>query len=158
MNPSVKQAQDAPLYTPGDFSPADTVFNLISQARGRMVSALDARMAPHDMTAAQWTILMYIHEGCGDTAAVLCRHCSYDTGSMTRMLDRLEEKGLISRVRSEEDRRRVQIRLTPAGRELIATGSPIAVEQLNLHLRGFSREEHDTLKSLLRRIVANAGE
>jgi hypothetical protein len=32
------------------------------------------------------------------------------------------------------------------------------VEQLNLHLRGFSREEHDTLKRLLRRIVANAGE
>jgi DNA-binding MarR family transcriptional regulator len=99
---------------------------------------------------------MRIATGCASTAAELCRFSRYDTGSMTRMLDRLEEKGLIHRVRSSTDRRVIHLELTHAGRELYTLLPPVAIKVLNEHLRGFTRDELDLLKQLLNRMRANS--
>lgn len=149
-------AEEAVLYTEQSYCIDESVGYLIAQLRARLVSALDAESAPHDITAAQWSTLMSIGSGHGRTAAELCRRTSCDTGSMTRMLDRLEEKGLIQRIRSTEDRRAVNIAFTAAGAELFPKLPAIAIRVLNRHLRGFRRDELDQLKNLLRRMLANA--
>ena len=97
-----------------------------------------------------------IATGCGSTAAELCRFSRYDTGSMTRMLDRLEEKGLIRRVRSSTDRRVIHLELTEAGRELYTLLPPVAIKVLNSHLQGFTRAELELFKNFLRRMQANS--
>ena len=75
---------------------------------------------------------------------------------MTRLLDRLEAKGLCRRVRSVADRRVVNIELTEQGEE-VASGIPAVLCKVqNAHLTGFSNEEFEMLKSLLRRILDNA--
>jgi DNA-binding MarR family transcriptional regulator len=109
------------------------------------------------ITGAQWVILMRIATGCGSTAAELCRFSRYDTGSMTRMLDRLEEKGLIRRVRSSTDRRVIHLELTDAGRELYTLLPPVAIKVMNAHLQGFTRAELDLFKGFLKRMQANSG-
>ena len=79
-----------------------------------------------------------------------------DAGAMTRLLDRLETKGLCRRVRSLDDRRVVNIELTDAGVEA-AKGIPAVLCRVqNAHLAGFSEAEFETLKGFLNRILDNA--
>ena len=145
-----------PLYTPGNYNPEDSVGRLIADVSGRLLAAFDDEMAGMGITGAQWVILMRIANGRGATAAELCRFSRYDTGSMTRMLDRLEEKGLIRRMRSSRDRRIFCLELTDAGRELYPLLPPVAVKVLNAHLEGFTREEVDLLKGFLNRMRTNS--
>ena|SRR5438132_920538 len=88
---------------------------LLTTVRTRMLQEMDAALNPHGLTGAQFTILRRVAENSAHTAADLCRLLQYDTGSMTRMLDRLEEKGVIGRERCPDDRRVVNIRLTTSG-------------------------------------------
>ena len=53
---------------------------------------IDTHMEPHGITAAQFKVLIIMAQFGVDTPAELCRNLSLDSGSMTRMLDRLEQK------------------------------------------------------------------
>lgn len=150
------QDTEQPLYTVASYRMEDSLGFLLGQVKARLGNAIEAELAEYDITAAQYMTLLHIANGRAGTAAELCRNSGCDTGSTTRMLDRLEEKGLIRRVRSTEDRRIINLELTEAGRALYPKLPPVAVKVLNQHLRSFTREELDTLKSLLRRILENA--
>ncbi|NWJ42190.1 MAG: MarR family transcriptional regulator [Geothrix sp.] len=148
----------APLYTPENYLPEESVGRLIADVSGRLLAAFDEEMTGMGITGAQWVILMRIAGGCGSTAAELCRFSRYDTGSMTRMLDRLEEKGLIRRIRSSQDRRVAHLELTQEGRELYPLLPPVAIKVLNAHLKGFTGEELELFKGFLKRMRANSEE
>ena len=75
-------------------------------------------MAEHDLTGVQWGPLLIIHYGIGTTAAEIARSACVDTGAMTRMLDRLEAKGLVRRTPCPNDRRVMQLELTAEGESL----------------------------------------
>ena len=77
---------------------------------------------------------------------------------MTRMLDRLEAKGLCQRVRSSDDRRVVNLEITDAGREAAKVIPEVLSRVQNAYLAGFSVEEWETLKSYLRRMLDNAND
>jgi DNA-binding MarR family transcriptional regulator len=128
---------------------------LLGRARASLLSGLDAELAPFDLTGMQFAALKHIGEGAARTAADLCRFMQYDTGAMTRILDRLEAKGLVRRERSREDRRIVMLRLTPDGREQSARLTALAVRVLEAHLAGFSNDETEVLKSYLGRMIDN---
>ena len=148
--------ENEPLYTSENYKPEESIGRLIADVSGRLLAAFDDEMTGMGITGAQWVILMRIANGCGSTAAELCRFSRYDTGSMTRMLDRLEEKGLIRRVRSSKDRRLIYLELTEAGRDLYPLLPPVAVKVLNAHLKGFTRDELDLLKGFLNRMRTNS--
>jgi DNA-binding MarR family transcriptional regulator len=114
-----------------------------------------SRLLSLGLTEAQWRPLWMLKAGRADTAQVLARLLGVDAGAMTRMLDRLEAKGLIERVRSVTDRRVTQLRLTASG-EAATEGLPEVVAGVNNdYLLGFSRDEFEQLKSLLARMRAN---
>jgi DNA-binding MarR family transcriptional regulator len=75
---------------------------------------------------------------------------------MTRTLDRLEAKGLCERLRSEIDRRVVNIQLTPQGKVAARTLPGILSTIQNAHLVGFSAAEFQSLGEYLRRMFENA--
>ena len=79
---------------------------------------------------------------------------SYAT--VATLLDRLETKGLLRRVRSSEDRRVVNLELTDSGRTAAQQIPDVLCRVQNAHMKGFSQAEWQTLKSLLRRILENA--
>ena len=123
-----------------------------------MFTAMDAELASIGITWAQGTTLFWIANSReGTTSAELCRVIGTDTGSMTRMLDRLERKALIRRERSTEDRRVVNLTITPAGSEFCAKLPPIGDRVFNRFAEGFSPEELLVLKGFLRRMLSNAG-
>jgi DNA-binding MarR family transcriptional regulator len=145
------------LYSIANYSPDESVGRLIGMVRAQLMAALDDELADLGLTGAQLPILHWITHTPEATGATLCRCIGTDTGSMTRMLDRLEEKGFIRRVRSREDRRVVHVELTAAGKALQPMMTPRVIKVLNQNLAGFSKKDLETLKGLLRRILANAG-
>ena len=90
------------------------------------------------------------------SASDLCKGISYDAGAMTRMLDRLESKGLIRRNRSTEDRRLMILELTDEGRAAYPRMREISLSVANRFLRGFSKSEARQLEGFLTRMLENA--
>jgi len=146
---------EQPLYSAADFVIDESIGYLIKRVRSMLSMAVEREIAEHDVTYEQWGVLLMILTERGDTAAVLARGMECDTGSMTRMLDRLEAKDLIVRTRSTDDRRRVQLELTTSGKRLAERLVAAIVKVLNNHLTGFSVEELELFKGFLRRMIAN---
>ena len=148
----------ADFYRGDDYRIDDSVGYLLKQVRGALERLVDSEMDEHDLTGVQWGPLLMLHYKMGTTAAELARIGCVDTGAMTRMLDRLEAKGLLRRTPCAKDRRVVQLELTPDGARLCRE-IPFGLARANNRLlTGFSREEFHTLKELLRRMLANVEE
>ena len=125
------------------------LFNLTQLMRREV----ERRMAQHGLTDAQWKPLWMLKIGRATTAIELAREMDIDAGAVTRMLDRLESKGLIERVRSEADRRVVHLRVTAAG-DAVAKKVPFVLASVNNDfLRGFSETEWKQLRRLLGRMA-----
>jgi DNA-binding MarR family transcriptional regulator len=135
--------------------PARQVGRLLKQVFTGLIRSIDTRMQPLGLTAMQWEPLLLLYVGKVDTVAALARQSQVNCASMTRMLDRLESKGLLRRRRSDEDRRVVHLELTPRGLEVAGDIVPLVNDALDHHLRGFSAAEVDTLIHLLGRMQAN---
>jgi DNA-binding MarR family transcriptional regulator len=148
---------DPDFYRGDDYPIGESIGYLIKQLRAAQERLVDAEMAEHDLTGVQWGPLLIIHYGIGSTAAEIARWGCVDTGAVTRMLDRLEAKGLVRRTPCPDDRRVTKLALTPDG-ERLCREIPFGLARVaNQLLRGFSPEEFETLKGFLRRMVANAG-
>ena len=133
----------------------ESVGYLLALAHRRLLQNLEAALEPLDLTANQWAPLLAIAHGHCSTVAGCARETGIDNGAMTRMLDRLESKGLVRRRRNNDDRRVVNIALTAEGRRVADKIPPIISDVLNLHLRGFSEYEFELIKDLLQRFLAN---
>jgi len=143
-------------FKPENFVFEDSFGYLIGKLRGYMHMAMDEQVADLDISAAQAIVLMRISLYPDTPAATLCRFGGYDTGAMTRMLDKLAEKGLLSRARSETDRRVVQLQLTEAGRALCDQLPERFCRVGNVLMADFSEEEIVMLKGLLRKALTKA--
>lgn len=163
MNDSTKASalaqqavEAAGFYDPVTFDPKTGVARLIGQVKMHAFEALERELAPLDITAAQYVILVTLASGLTDSVTGLCKGVSYDPGAMTRMIDRLDAKGLVRRVRCPFDRRKVNLELTDEGKavypKLIASG----VRVINQQLKGFSKSEVAQLEGFLQRMLANS--
>jgi DNA-binding MarR family transcriptional regulator len=152
------------IYDNASFQAGRHVGALVSRVKVEMLAALDRelaqdkRLAPLEMSAAQYIIVANLAAGPGEpkSAADLCKVISYDAGAMTRMLDRLEAKGLIRRTRSSQDRRLMNLELTEEGRAAYPRMREISMANANRFLRGFTKAEARQLESLLNRMLENA--
>ena len=137
---------------------------LLSRARRALYSALDAKLASDKnlrglrLSAAQLAVVAMLgsDKTASTTATELCERTSYDPGAMTRMLDRLQAKRVISRRRSAVDRRLVYVQLTEEGRARLPRLREISLGVLDQLLAGFSRSEVERLQDYLARLLANA--
>jgi DNA-binding MarR family transcriptional regulator len=120
-----------------------------------LVRRIDENMQPLELTGMQWEPVLMLWLKRADTVAGLARVSQMGFPSMTRMLDRLEEKELLRRERSEEDRRVVHLHLTAKGRKIASKIWPIVVEGMHVHLNGFKKEELAQLNDFLGRMMAN---
>ena len=155
--PAAPASSSAPaaFYTAESLRPDNSVGLLMKRAMQSILLQIDRRLAAHDLTHAQWLPLYRLSRGECGTMAALARDQAMDPGAMTRALDRLEAKGLVSRERSLQDRRVVKLALTEAGHAAALPVPGVLAEVLNAHLAGFSPEEWLQLLGLLQRLVVN---
>lgn len=145
-----------PIYDIETFRPSQGIGAYIGRARRTIVEAIDRELAPLDISHAQWIVVMLLGNGAASTAAELCKILIYDPGAMTRLLDRLERKGVLRRVRAKNDRRTVRLELTTGGKRLYPRILEALVEVFNGLLHGFSKSDVRQLEDLLKRIPANS--
>lgn len=92
---------------------------LFRQVRDAMWARMERELAAagHDLTFSQYIAIKKLADG---TASVtdLARAADLNPGAMTRLLDKLEARGVLARVADPRDRRALHIDLTETGRQL----------------------------------------
>ncbi|MFO0574278.1 MAG: MarR family transcriptional regulator [Polyangia bacterium] len=107
-----------PRSTDSTFTPNESMGYLINVA-GRLFSrALNARLLKHGVSIGQWPILMFLFEKEGLSQQEISQHIGLEESTLARTIERMERDGLVERLRSAIDRRRVELTLTPRARAL----------------------------------------
>jgi DNA-binding MarR family transcriptional regulator len=128
--------------------------SLLTQVSRDLNTALDRAFGELDLTAQQAALLMHSHRANTSPTQLMAR-LGTDTAGMTKLIDRLETKGLLARRRSTTDRRAVLIEVTDAGRQ-IAPRIPIIFGKITRQLfNGFTAAEIATLTDTLERMRVN---
>jgi DNA-binding MarR family transcriptional regulator len=140
-------------YTPQSFSLMQSVGFLLTKARNLITAEMETALKALDITGPQMGVLLGIQRGLASTPFELSKMLSVDTGLMTRILDKLETKGLLERSRSMDDRRVVNLVLTKKGEEVAAEIPNIAPEVLNARLKKFTKAEFEELCRLLDKFI-----
>lgn len=111
---------------------------------------------PNGITLQQYNVLRILR-GAGEEGLPtlsIAERMIEQTPGVTRLLDRLEAKGLVSRCRGESDRRQVLCRLTPGGRNLLAQLDPCMDEADESGVAMLRPEDKDRLLELLAAVRA----
>lgn len=116
------------------------------------------RIRLHGLTHAQFDVIATL----GNTAGMSCRELSERTlitkGTLTGVLDRLLEKGLITRTVPEHDRRSLFVALTPAGEAVFNQAFPDVIQHCGAamdYLDDAALAHHVTLLAALRAAIGN---
>jgi DNA-binding MarR family transcriptional regulator len=136
------------------------VIGRITQLQREVFLAQRATFARHGLDAPSFDVLAALRRA-GEpyqlTPTALMRTALVTSGAITQRLDRLEEKGLITRGRSDADGRAVVVTLTEAGRTALDTALPDHLETERGMLAGLSDDERGQLAGLLRRWLIALG-
>jgi DNA-binding MarR family transcriptional regulator len=126
----------------------------LSQVARDLGTALDRAFADLGLTAQQAALLMHASTA-GSNPTKLMARLGTDTAGMTKLIDRMEVKGLLVRQRSATDRRSVLIEITESGQQL-APRVPIVFGKITRQLfDGFTVDELTALSTMLDRMSTN---
>lgn len=127
---------------------------LLRRAHKLSLPLAERTFAGQEITLTHWVTLILLRDGIVSTSGALARCLGHNSGATTRMLDQLEERRLIARQRSAEDRRIIDLTLTDAG---LVTANRFVPHMDNMWddlLDDFDADERTMLKLLLQRLVA----
>lgn len=125
------------------------VYSLAKEIIGRYRPFLDEL----DITYPQYLVLMVLWEHEAQTVSQLGEKLALDSGTLTPLLKRLEQKGIVQRARCSKDERVVNIKLTSQGAELQEKAALIPqklVESMQVSLEDLAQ-----LKSIVEKILTN---
>jgi DNA-binding MarR family transcriptional regulator len=134
------------------------VARLLNRMHTGLAEVLDRALAPYGLTYAQYAVWSILASGRAESATEICKEISYDPGSMTRMLDRLEQKDLLRRIHNRENRRKLKLELTERGEATYPEVKQRVAAVMDHVMGAFSGEELDQLASLMVRMVARLEE
>jgi DNA-binding MarR family transcriptional regulator len=140
-----------------DFKLDDSYGYLINLAAQRLKYELHQvfQARGYDITPEQWAVLNRLWEQDGLSQVELAERTFKDKPSTTRILNLLEQKGVVLRRRDAEDGRVMHVFLTKAGKDLKEKLIPCAEEVLVKSGQNLTKEEVSQFKQILRKILAN---
>lgn len=142
-------------FDPASYRICDSVGYLMARAKGELSRDVEQEVGALDITHAQASCLVMLVHDRARTVTDLGRELNTDMGSVTRLISRMEKRGLVERQRSDADRRIVDLRVTPAGHALVDQLPAIFCRVLNRRFRGFSEAEIAQFRDMLERVIAN---
>jgi DNA-binding MarR family transcriptional regulator len=109
-----------------------------------------------EVSAAQFVIIANVLKGHAKSACELCSFMDYDRGAMSRMIDRLETKGLLRRVALAHTRRTMALEVTEAGKAAFPKMQACLAQVVTRLLKGVSKAQVREVEKTLRQMLANA--
>jgi len=150
MPASSRRRPVAPCLEESVFVEMARTFDLLSRPVSQLLRAVD-------LSAPQYNVLRILR---GAPDGLLCGQISERMltrdPDITRLLDRLENRALIARLRQKEDRRRILVRIAPAGLELLARLDAPVCRMHRGQLRHLRAARLRQLQSLLRACISPA--
>lgn len=129
--------------------------HLVTAVRNVIFTELEHELAPLELTASQFVVVIGAMRGRARTVNEFCQFAGIDAGPMSRLLDRLEAKGIVRRMRDSGDRRQVNVELTPKGSALYPRITDIVAAVNRRFLAGFEDADAAHLQHLLQRLLDN---
>ncbi|MDX1566349.1 MAG: MarR family transcriptional regulator [Longimicrobiales bacterium] len=114
--------------------------------------AVGSRISDYGLTSPQFGVLEALHHLGSLSLGDLAEKLLVSGGNITYVMDRLEERGLVERERSDQDRRVVKACLTPEGRELIAEVFPDHAAYVRELMDALDPSEEEQLRLLLKKL------
>lgn len=141
----------------GDTHEALRAYVKLFRASRAVLDRIEANLAEVSLTLNQLGVLEAIlHKG-PLTHRELGRKVLTSAGNMTDVVDKLEQRGLVRRVRHASDRRSVKVELTEEGRVMIEDLFPLHAQRIRAAMGGLSGGELHQLGELLRKLGIAAG-
>ena len=112
----------------------------------------------HDFNGAQGKLLYVLWQAEGISSAKLAQKAGLAPTTLTTMLDRMEQAGLVKRVPHETDRRRLKIMLTERAKQLKAQYDEYSESMTRAYYKGFSESEIIEFEKALARVLENLRE
>jgi len=129
----------------------------ILQALRRIIRAVDLHShklsTQHKITGPQLACLLAVKQDGPISSGKLAKSVYLSPSTVVGIVDRLEEKQLVSRMRSSEDRRQVHISITAAGEELISAAPSLLQDTLAAALAELPEIEQVTITLALEKLV-----
>ncbi|KAA1003688.1 MarR family transcriptional regulator [Paraburkholderia panacisoli] len=140
-------------YSEDSFLPVQHILFALSKARNLLTAEMDVALAGTGVSSSHVGELLLLALGDARSSAELSRLLGINSGFVTRVVDRLERRGLVRRGRNSPDRRVVDLTLTEAGRHVAGRIAEIMPAVLNRRLSGFTPLEFATLCRLLGKLL-----
>lgn len=119
------------------------------RARERVMGPVREILGDVGVTEQQWRVLRVLEEEGPIEPTVIARRAVLLLPSLTRILQKLESKGLLTRARAERDKRRQQVEITPAGRKLVLDNLAANMSVLEGFRAELGAEKYEQLLDLL---------
>ncbi len=126
---------------------------LLSRVVSIMQTGFDRKLKKFGVTRAQWRVITSLDGGDIRTAADFARIWYLDATAVTRLVDRLEAKGLVKRTPSLADRRVNELELTQMAKELVPEMRKEADANHDEIFGGLSLEELNSFRKTLKKIL-----
>jgi MarR family 2-MHQ and catechol resistance regulon transcriptional repressor len=124
----------------------------LSRAHASFSRRSEAHIRSFGLTPPQFSVLECLgHKGCLSFGE-LCKKLMVSGGNMTVVVDNLVKEGLVERIRSGTDRRRIHVALTAAGKRLIGRIFPRHAEAIAAAAEVLSPTEQEWLAALLKKL------
>lgn len=132
----------------------DCINYLLTQAGLTVSQHFQESLVPYGLTPVQCGILNCLYKQDGLGIKVLCESMSINSSTMTGIIDRMEDAGLVERRPDPVDRRALVVYLTEKGWSFEAITEKMIIETNEFALRGFSQAKISALKEMLKDIAA----
>ena len=126
---------------------------LLTGAQHEVFQYMKRMLAQFDITPIQYGVLGCIWEFDMHNPKDIASHMGVENSTISGILERMENKGLIRRMIDSSDRRFIHIELTDISRELEVPVRTVVSEVDQVVLKKFSDEEVELLKNMLRKIA-----
>ncbi len=151
-------AGQAPARGSYRYPPEGSTGYLVRQAHNALQRLLEQAIAPHGVLRGQWYFLRVLWEEEGLTQRELSARVGTKEPTTIVALRSMEAADLVKRRRSETDRRKIHVDLTPKARRLRDKLLPLAQGVSEAATKGLTPEETETLHRLLRKVVESLEE
>jgi MarR family transcriptional repressor of emrRAB len=154
MNAGIHHASES---VPGLPVHEAVLLRMLLMTGNAVVEEIERILKPHGLSDSDFRTLMMVYTAPGGSTSPseLCGFAQQSPTNMTRITNVLVKQGFVTRASSDEDRRRVELSITPEGRRFVRKLLPTLFPRIHGAFASLSATEQKTLEQLLRKVAAN---